>query len=406
MHFQNPVPNWTNALVKMPDWSLLKSVDDPGLLIDGLNKWAAAGRDAGKLYLDYRHHNLDYTFSTDWDQMVAKWRMNFRRFVDATYLERYASHIKLVEELNEYTDTRMVTDKVLLAPRLTSAQAAVWVWNNEYRGKTLEIDGKTGTIPSDARLVVCNSPVGNDIPIEFFRLCRDEDAVLGVRTYTKWLDKQRVHADFRWHSGRPFYNEEQYGIKVDYVLGECGPYNGSTDGGWRHSSCMGGDKALLVDGMKQWVQDLKGTAAYKEGRILGPGAWFTCKQPAQNERWTHYLLWESELLPLAEMCSQEWKPGTPVEPPPPPPPTDGEVPYVVVANLASQRATVAQKQEIVRRTDPGKETITQSADDAARLVALGRPGSKVKVWEPGEWQDDIVAWLHAHGVDQVETLFF
>jgi hypothetical protein len=318
MHFQTSVSNWDQALLRMPDWVLVKSVNDGSLLVDAYQKWTAAGRDPSRLFLDYRHHDLDYTFSTNWDLMVAKWRMNFSRFIDGTYLEKYAPYIKLIEELNEYTDTRMVTDKELLAPRLASARAAVWVWNNEYRGRTLTIDNKTGTIPDSARLVVCNSPVGNDIPIEFYELCRDEDAVLGVRTYTKWLDKQRDSGDFRWHSGRPFFNEQEYGIKVDYVLGETGPYNGSTLGGWRHSSCMGADRGLLIEGMRDWIRDMASTAAYQEGRILGPGAWFTSS--TLGDQWGEYRLWDTELKPLADMCAVEWKPGTSSPPPPPPPP--------------------------------------------------------------------------------------
>ncbi len=415
MHFQNPVPNWPNALLKMPDYSLLKSVNDPALLLDGLDKWVSAGRVSNRLYLDFRHHDFIYP---DWDHVGGwsfedfkeMWRTNFFRFIDGTYLERYAPHIKLIEELNEYTDSRMITDKALLAPRIKSARAAVSVWNNEFRGREVFApDGGMGNIPADARLVVCNSPVGNDIPIEFFRLCRDEDAVMGVRTYTKWVDGQRVQGDFRWHSGRPFHNEAVYGIKVDYVLGECGPYDGSTTGGWRNSSCMGGDRALLVDGMRSWVKDLRTTEAYAEGRILGPGAWFTSKNPGSDDPWKHYLLFESELVPLAEMCSQEWNataPEPPQPPDPPQPPTNGDVPYVVIAHLGPQNLTLEEHQKIVRTAHPNKESVVQSADDVARLVAPGQPGSKVYVWETSRWTDDIDAWLRAHGVSNIEHLFF
>lgn len=59
------------------------------------------------------------------------------------------------------------------------------------------------------------------------------------------------------------------------------------------------------------------TPAYKEGRILGPGAWFTSSR--LDDQWDYYRLWDSELIPLAEECAKVWKPGT-VQPPPPPPP--------------------------------------------------------------------------------------
>lgn len=298
----------------MPDYTLLKSVNDPSMLLDGFNKWKAAGRDPAKLFLDYRHWAFVYPnwdTNPDWNTLVALWRRNFAKFVDATYLQNYATVIKYVEELNEYTDTRMVTDKSLLAPRLRSAQAAAWVWNNEYRGKN--------GIGSDTRLVVCNSPVGNDIPVEYFKLCKDEDCVLGVRTYTHWTNGTRDPLDFRYHSGRPFYNEQQYGIKVDYILGETGPYDGSAPGGWRSSSCMGGDANKLVAGMVAWWNDLATTNAYKEGRIKGPGAWFTTNRSDAGE-WKHFLLWTGELTILADECKKVWKPGQGGTTPPPPPP--------------------------------------------------------------------------------------
>jgi hypothetical protein len=214
MHMQTTVQNWDKALVKMPDYALLKAVGDPAILIDGRNKWIAAGRDPDKLFLDHRYADFYYPDfdGADRDKTLEEyktiWRANFAKTIDATYYTKYAPYIRLIEELNEYTDSRMITDKALLAPRLRSAQAAVIVWNTEYRGRN--------GIPDDARLVVCNSPVGNDIPIEYFRLCRDEDAVLGVRTYTHWVNKVRDMGDFRYHSGRPFFNEQEYGIKVDY----------------------------------------------------------------------------------------------------------------------------------------------------------------------------------------------
>jgi hypothetical protein len=169
---------------------------------------------------------------------------------------------------------------------------------------------------------------------------------------------------------------------------------------------MGADQALLIDGMRQWIQDLKTTNAYQEGRILGPGAWFTCKFPEDEEKWKHYLLWESELDPLAVMCMEEWQPGIAPAPDPDPDPNGDEVPYVVVVNLLPQDATLDEKAHVLNEVHDSKETILQSADDAARLVAPGQPGSKVKVWEPDRWGGDIDQWLIDHGVNNIDHLFF
>lgn len=90
-----------------------------------------------------------------------------------------------------------------------------------------------------------------------------------------------------------------------------------------------------------------------------------------------------------------------VEPPPPPPtPT---VNYVVKAHLTPQSLTRAEYDQITDVAFPLKESVVSSADDAARLVAPGKPGSKVITWWPERWADDIILWLKAKGVQLVET---
>lgn len=91
-----------------------------------------------------------------------------------------------------------------------------------------------------------------------------------------------------------------------------------------------------------------------------------------------------------------------VEVAPTPPPVE-PVPYVVVVNLLPQNTTQAEKTAVVAAVHTSKETVLQSADDAARLVAPGKAGSKVVVYAPERWTDDIVAWLKARGVLIVET---
>lgn len=159
---------------------------------------------------------------------------------------------------------------------------------------------------------------------------------------------------------------------------------------------------MYVGAMREWIRDVQQTPAYQEGRIAGFALFTTGRV---TDTWQHYWTELPELNMLADMFMQEWHPGTYVPPDPPDPP-EYEVPYVVVVNLLSQSATLLQKLEAVERVHASKETILQSADDAARLVAPGKPGSKVKVWEPDEWEDDIIGWLHDRGVEQVEVLHY
>ena len=87
------------------------------------------------------------------------------------------------------------------------------------------------------------------------------------------------------------------------------------------------------------------------------------------------------------------------DPDPPTPPVN----YKVTAHLTPQSLARAEYDLIADEAVPLKQSVVFSADDAARLVAPGLPGSKVVAWWPERWQDDIVAWLKARGVTIVET---
>lgn len=89
----------------------------------------------------------------------------------------------------------------------------------------------------------------------------------------------------------------------------------------------------------------------------------------------------------------------PVEPPPPTPPVN----YKVVAHLTPPTLIRAEYDQISNEAFPVKQSVIFSADDAARLVAPGLPGSKVIAWWPNRWTDDIVSWLKSKGVQTVET---
>lgn len=314
MHIQSGVPGWPDALRAMPDGYLVKAFD-PSVLREARQVWAAAGRNPAKLYTDYRHYDFIYPFDRhySWEELKHIWRTNFRRFIDRTYLEQYTAYVDMVEELNEYYDTRMAHDPAILAPFLNNARAAVAIWNEEYRGKTVtSADGGRGEIPASCKLVIGNSPVGNDIAREFYQLAISSDNILGIHPYSKWHNSVRDPQDFRYHSGRPFFHESEYGLKPVYANTECGPYFDAAQG-WRAGVCMGGNQDLLVSGMRAWIRDVATTAAYRDGRILGPGAFFTS---GGGDQWRLYELETPQLLALAGMLRDEWHPGTGDDMPP------------------------------------------------------------------------------------------
>ncbi|MBN1261098.1 MAG: hypothetical protein JXB35_10495 [Anaerolineae bacterium] len=83
-------------------------------------------------------------------------------------------------------------------------------------------------------------------------------------------------------------------------------------------------------------------------------------------------------------------------------PAPDPVDYVVTVHLLPQDATGEEMLQVAQEAFAKRNTLLYSADDAARLVAPGLPGSAVHVWWPERWTSgDIVAWLQGKGVDKV-----
>lgn len=317
MHLQDGTPGWVEAALVLPDRALVKAVNDPAKLSELRRRWAGIGRDASKLWTCFRHADIKISDTLlDWQATKAYWRREFFKAIDRTYLERHAADVRLFEMANEYTDDDMANglkpEEMLRAFRNTVA--AVAVWNDEFRGKAVTApDGGVGTIPADCRLVIGNVPVGNDIPKSFYELAVTSDSVLGYHPYTRWFQGQRDPGDWEFHSGRWHFNELQYGLQPVYAFTECLPYL-NAQWGWRHPQVCQHDVEKLKQALALWLGDVIGTPAYKQGRILGPGAWFTV---GGGSEWQWYELEAAQLNELAEIAVQIWTPGDPMDTLPP-----------------------------------------------------------------------------------------
>ena len=108
----------------------------------------------------------------------------------------------------------------------------------------------------------------------------------------------------------------------------------------------------------------------------------------------------------AYVCEVEVWGGIDSDPlPTPEPEPEAHVDYVVVVNLLPQDATKTEKAYVLDLVHESRETILQSADDAARLVVPGIDESRVKAWDAHRWPDDEYAledWLKTRGVGLVE----
>lgn len=304
MHIQSPPSGWLEAVNILPDYALVKSVSDAAPLLDAKLRWQALGRDPKKLFTAYRHFDIEPAPIGTWESALAHWRRMFARFVDKTWLERYAKYVDFVLDCNEYTAASTWTDPADKARVLMSMRAGATVWNKEYRGRDVHsADGGFGHIPDACKFVLMCGPVSNAFPVEVFDVALDNDCPISYHAYTRYEDKVRYVNDWHDDSGLWDVLEQKYGKKPYWMFGECTPYRNAQDG-WRAEHVLGGDVNLLVGAMRAWWLDCAKTDAYKSGRLIGPGAWFTC-----FGGWKYYNLETPQLLLLAQAAHDLWHPG-------------------------------------------------------------------------------------------------
>ena len=299
----------------MPDYSVVKSVDNPSLLREAKQRWAAAGRDPAKLWTIYRHFNVHTAPRSNWNDALDHWRRMYARWVDATYLREYAPFVDFVSESNEYSSDSTWADPTEKFFALQNVKAAATVWRDDYQGKTVHsADGGVGTIPATCRLALMAGTVANTIPREVFEIAQQFDYPIDYHAYTFYPNGQRAADDWANHSGRWDRHEREYGLKPRWLFGESGPYV-DRGGGWR--VCLGGDEAKLIAAMQAWWRDCATTAAYREGRLIGAGCWFTSGGASLG--WPDYELETPQLEKQADALRPIWSPGVLVPPVPPAP---------------------------------------------------------------------------------------
>jgi hypothetical protein len=295
MHLQQSTPGWHEALLALPDGAVCKAFD-AGLLRDAKETWAAGGRDPARLITVFRHHDVYTAPEGTWADAVAHWRAMYPRSIDTTFYDRYAPFVDIVSESNEYTAWSTWTDPREATKATQNVAAAAYVWNTYYRGRN--------GIPADTRVALLASPVSNGWPRAITQIAVDTDNYLDYHAYELCVDGARVWDSWANHSGLWHRLEQEHGLKPLWLFGESGPYRDAVQG-WRHPACLGGDEDKLVAVMTAWWADVATTPAYREGRIAGPGCWFT----SGNVGWPYYQLDAGQLLKLAQACRAVWTPG-------------------------------------------------------------------------------------------------
>jgi hypothetical protein len=296
-----------------------------GILVDAVSKWVGYGHDPKDIYTVFRYGDLHYPIwerPEGWTMEQAKdfVRVEIPRFIDATWLEKYAPFVDAIETWNEHTDDDMCRNPVRWAPHLLFERAFAEVWRDEWRGRI---------VPQWCELVQFNAPVGNSTPKEAYALVKEFNNRLGVHTYSRYWDMVREPFDFLYLSGRPFYDEQRYGpqYKCKYAITESGPF-ADVDAGWRHPRVLRGDIKALVQAEKDFTIDLRTTDAWKRGDIEGP-ALFT----QGHVGWEWYQYEEPELVQCYEMFSEEWW---------------GDIEEALVGMDPARKARIEEKLTIIR----------------------------------------------------------
>lgn len=290
MHLQTEVNNWTDALPRLPDGVLVKAVDRADLLrtakqikpgcITLLRHWYDQGQ---------HYDNAPYAVKLD------RARNFFNSFLDGTFYAQYSPYVDIIAGWNEvWAESQTAQEK---ADRVEQEIAMIQIFKTEHAPR----------LPAHVRYAMASSAVGNAQPREMYQLAVQEDCYLSDHPYSHWVRGVRSAGDWPNLSGLWNRKEIEYGIKPRYVFDEGGPFESAVDG-WRSNKCLGGSVSAYVGAVRTWIQDVKQTAAYKEGRIVGPVALFTTGR--QSSTWSTYWTEQPELNALADMFRAEWKPGT------------------------------------------------------------------------------------------------
>lgn len=298
-HFQNTVTGWIEALQRLPDGALVKAVDRADIL-----KTAKQNKPGCATLLRHWYDQAQHYDNAPYSVKLQRARDFFNSFLDGTFYQQYAPYVDIIAGWNEvWAESQTAQEK---ADRVEQERAMIEVFKAEHAPR----------LPAHVRYAMASSAVGNSQPREMYQLAVQEDCYIQDHPYTHWKNGVRSGGDWQNLSGLWNRKEQEYGVKPRYVFDEGGPFESAVDG-WKSSACLGGSIEAYVNAVRTWIRDVQQTAAYREGRIIGPVAIFTTG--SSGGQWATYETRQPELNALADMVAQEWKPGTS----PPTPPNSG-----------------------------------------------------------------------------------
>lgn len=313
LHVQKTVPKWKDCLYLLPNGASVKATG-------GYEMFAEVKAINPTLFTIHRMVRGEWQIYSgdlqsgwfDWETAKNLARQWFNGFVDGTFVEKVAPYCDAVSWHNEeWADSQ---PQIQRNERIAATEAAVWVWNKEYRTR----------FSNDIQLIIGEAAPGNGMPRRIAQVAIDSGNIVGYHPYEWWNRKVRSDWDWRYHTSLRFdLMEDIWGLYPEWAFTEAGPLESAVTG-WRASECLGGDEDLLIEAVRLWIRDVMGTNAGRTNRIRGFNL-FTTFSP-NDKKWGTFHLEQPQLNRLATMVSQEWKPGsaTPPQPDPTPNPPNSD----------------------------------------------------------------------------------
>ncbi len=315
-HMQAAVPDWTRAVASLPAGTLVKSVDDIGILVEAVRV------NSGVIPVFRKWVDFSPGQTYDGADMVtkrARAREYFETFIHDPALRGLAGlKIGLWNEVYAVSHTPEETQD-----RVEQEQAFSDVWQAEYAG------GLPG-----ATLVMSCPGVGNDIPLAVAAIAAKHGYWLDYHAYILTVSGAPVAGEWEHYSGRWTLMDRKYvsnGYRVRWMFGEGGPIGRTPAGGadamagWRHRDVCNSDSVKYNNVMAYWATRVK-QWNQENGRRAYSLTLFTTKQGGglehQSWRWFQTVQPEMDMMAaLSGRYAESTPPSTIPAPLPTPDPT-------------------------------------------------------------------------------------
>ncbi|MCB0156445.1 MAG: N-acetylmuramoyl-L-alanine amidase [Anaerolineae bacterium] len=399
-HFQKPIDRWPEAAAVLPNHSVIKAIDNVQMLHEA--------RGYNPTFFTVLRHHVAQNLPANVDDFKDAARVFFRSFIDDHTFRSLAKSVSAVQHWNEYYGNGQPAEEK--ARWVLWDAACVEVWNKEYRSQADY---------AHIKLILAETAVGNDIPIEVAKLAWENDCILGYHPYVPVSKGEIMPGEWEWYSGRWTKMDERYrarGYKVEWFFGEGGPVRDNAPwrgelapgDGWRHRDALGGQIDQYLRVMEYWCQKTEAWNRVHGYRARGA----TLFTSGGGDRWKWFETRHPEIVDLARLAAK-YPPKLPsdTKPPidPPDPPVDPAAPPAKVnhaIHLIPQDTSLDELTMLTEAFHPTKSAFTYSADVAHAVMYYDTNKEGLTIWEPERWGGaDIVGWFDRRGIPSVTRRF-